>query len=134
MARRYTEIIAWQLADEIRQIVFTWTASPAFKADGKAREQIDDAINSVCRNIAEGFAGSHGEFARFLAIARRSLNEVTDCIRSAELKGYIAQTEAAQARVLIKRLFPAIARLRAYLLRTPDPLDRNPGRKQGRHQ
>ena len=78
----------------------------------------------MCHNIAEGFSGSHLEFARYLAIARRSLNEVCDCIRSAELKKYVTQPEAQLVTALIRRLYPALARLIDYLRRTPDPTPR----------
>ena len=121
MARHYRELIAWQLADEIRQHVFRWTAKAPFKNDWRGRDQIESAIDSVCHNIAEGFSGSHAEFARYLAIARRSLNEVTDCIRSAELKHHVDRVETEPVANLVKRLYPAIARLTAYLRRTPDP-------------
>jgi four helix bundle protein len=121
MARFYWELQTWQLADEIRQHVFRWTKRPRFAADLKARAQIDDAINSTCRNIAEGFAGSHAEFARYLGIARRSLNEVRDCARGAELKGYITTAEANELNALARRLQQAAAELIAYLRHTPDP-------------
>ena len=121
MARFYWELVTWQLADEIRQQVFRWTKRPRFAADFKARAQIDDAVNSTCRNIAEGFSGSHAEFARYLGIARRSLNEVRDCTRGAELKGYITAAEADEVRALARRLYQASAELIAYLRRTPDP-------------
>jgi hypothetical protein len=40
-------------------------------------------------------------------IARRSLNEVLDCTRAAEMKRYINGSEAAQAYSLARRLFPS---------------------------
>jgi hypothetical protein len=40
-------------------------------------------------------------------IARRSLNEVLDCTRAAEMKRYINGSEAAQAYSLRRRLFPS---------------------------
>ena len=111
----------WQLADEIRREVFTLTKRPRFARDFKAQGQADDAINSVCRNIAEGFAGeTHGEFANFLVYSVRSLNEVQDAMRGAEEKGYADTRELASIRQLFKRLFPALGRFIAYLRRTPN--------------
>ena len=124
VARRYTELIAWQLGDEIRRHVFAWTQRSRFARNYRARDQIESAIDSVCHNIAEGFSGSHLEFARYLAIARRSLNEVCDCIRSAELKTYVTQPETQLVKALVRRLYPALARLIEYLRRTPDPTPR----------
>ena len=66
------------------------TKRPGFYADLKLRSQLDAASDSVCRNVAEGFGcRSDREFARFLRIARRSLNEVQDCFISALHKGYV---------------------------------------------
>ena len=76
------------IADALRIETFRLTRRPPFARDFKHQAQTEDAIDSVCRNIAEGFGcGSHAEFARFLEISRRSLNELLDCLRSAQLKG-----------------------------------------------
>jgi len=88
IARHFTELIVWQLADRLRAEVFQLTKRRPFHSDLKLRSQIDDAADSVCRNIAEGFGGTDREFANFLRIARRSLNEVQDGFRSARLKEY----------------------------------------------
>ena len=120
-ARHFTELIIWQLADELRRHVFALTKERPFAADFKLRAQIDDAADSVCRNIAEGFANkSDREFARFIRIARRSINEVQDCFLSALLKGYVTNGDLIPSRRLMRRLYPAIAAF----VRTLDP---NPG-------
>ncbi len=113
-ARHYTELIAWQLADELRVAAFAFTRRPQFSRDFKHRGQAEDAIDSICRNIAEGFGcESPREFARFLEVSRRSLNEVTDTLRSAQLKGYVSAEELAPIRTLTRRLYAAIGSLRA---------------------
>ena len=117
-ARHFTELVIWQLADELRQQVFALTKERPFAADFKLRGQIDDAADSVCRNIAEGFANkTDKEFAKFVRIGRRSINEVQDCFRSALLKGYVTNGDLIPARRLMRRLYPAIASF----LRTLDP-------------
>jgi four helix bundle protein len=79
-ARHFTELIVWQLADQHRVQVFALTKRTPLYADLKLRSQIDDAVDSVCRNVAEGFGcETHREFARFVRIARRSMNEVREC-------------------------------------------------------
>lgn len=80
-ATRHEELIAWQLADRSRVHVLDLTTHAGFAKDLKLRSQTDDAANSVCRNIAEGFSCKHIEFARFLKISRRSLNELRDSLR-----------------------------------------------------
>jgi four helix bundle protein len=119
-ARHFKELDIWQLADQIRTIALTLTSRPAFASDLKLQSQTEDAANSVCRNIAEGFGCDHPEFARFLVIARRSLNELQDSMRAAELKKHITATDWAPIRVLMRRLFPALGSFLAYLRRTPD--------------
>jgi four helix bundle protein len=121
-ARHYSQLIVWQLAEEIRIEVFKLTAKPRFAADLKAKRQVDDAANSVCRNIAEGFGcETHSEFARFLEISRRSLNEVHDALHGAELKEYITASDLAAIRSLSKRIYPAFSRFMAYLRSAPTP-------------
>ena len=125
VARHFTELIIWQLADEIRQRVFDLTKKHPFAADFKLRCQLDDAAESVCRNIAEGFAcKSDKEFAKFVRIGRRSLNEVQDCFHSALLKRYVTPSELGEARKLMRRLYPAIS---SFLLKL-DPPARQPYR------
>lgn len=120
-ARHYSELIVWQLAEEIRIIVFRFTEKPRFNTDFKARGQADDSTNSMTRNIAEGFGcETHAEFARFLEISRRSFNELHDVLHGAELKNYVSASELAPIRQLSKRLYPAYSRLIAYLKRTPN--------------
>ena len=121
MATHYSGLVVWQLGDAIRSEVFRWTGRSPFSADFKRKSQIEDAADSVCRNISEGFAGTHAVFANYLRIARRSLNEVEDCSRSARLKGYISPSEQQTVLQLVRRLQPAFARLIAYLEHTPDP-------------
>jgi four helix bundle protein len=129
-ARRYSDLRVWKLADDLRRRIFSLTNRPRFARDLKAQSQLDDAINSVCRNIAEGFPCGHTEFARFLEISRRSLNEVCDALHAASLKGYISAEELSELLRLADQLAPALARFIAYLRRTPDPRERaKPGRR-----
>jgi four helix bundle protein len=121
-AHHYSQLVVWKLAEEIRIEVFRLTAKPRFAADFRARSQAEDAANSVCRNIAEGFGcGTHGEFARFLEIARRSLNELHDILHGAQLTQYVTPSELAPIRKLSDRIYPAFSRLLAYLRSTPTP-------------
>ena len=111
-ARHFTELIVWQLGDQHRAQIFTLTKRQPLRGDLKLRSQLDDAADSVCRNVAEGFGcQSHREFARFVRIGRRSLNEVQDELRSAVLKEYVNEDELASVRQLHRRLYAAIAAL-----------------------
>jgi four helix bundle protein len=97
------------------------TSRPAFARNLKAQTQAEDAVNSICRNIAEGFGcETHGQFAWYLRIARRSLNELQDAFRGAEQKGYVTSSDRTPIRALTRRLYPALNRFIAYLDSTPD--------------
>ena len=116
-ARHYSELIVWQLGEELRRHIFELTARPKFASDFKARSQLDDAIDSVCRNIAEGFgADTNAEFANFLVYSLRSLNEVQDAV---QLKRYAGAEDVKEIRMLFRRLYPALTRFIAHLRRTP---------------
>lgn len=113
--RHFKDLITWQLADQLRAEVFKLTSRPPMCHDYKMRAQMDDAADSICRNIAEGFGGTNREFVRFLRIARRSMNELQDGFRSATLKQYVTDADLHAARQLQQRLYPALASLLAYL-------------------
>lgn len=120
-ARHYADLIVWQLGEQIRIEAFKLTSKPGFATDFKAKQQAEDSINSTCRNIAEGFGcETHGEFARFLEISRRSLNELHDVLHGARLKKYVTASDVAPIKQLSRRLYPAFSRFIAYLKSTPD--------------
>ena len=126
-ARNFSELVVWQLADELRQQSVKLTGRPTYLRNVSLREQTDDAIDSICRNVAEGFsADTHGQFAWFLRISRRSLNEVQDALLSAQHKQILSPADLAEARILIKRLRPALDRLIDYLERSPKQRNRPP--------
>ena len=79
-ARHVTELDIWQIADQLRIETFKLTARPAFARDLKTKSQADDAVNSVCRNIAEGFGCGHIELRGFSkSPGGRSTNCKTPC-------------------------------------------------------
>jgi four helix bundle protein len=120
-ARHFTKLIVWQLADELRIETLRLTSRRQFERDLKLHSQTEDAINSACRNIAEGFGcKTHKEFAHFLRISRRSLNELQDTFQGALLKHHISSSDLVPARLLLRRLFPAMGSFIAYLDSTPD--------------
>jgi four helix bundle protein len=119
-AKQFSQLTVWQLADALRVEVLKVTRTPSCASDWKYRSQLEDAIDSVCRNIAEGFgADTHAQFAWFLR-SRRSLNEVSDALRSALLKQYTTPVELSPAFNLMRRLNPALNNFIAYLERTPN--------------
>jgi len=116
-ARDFTEIVAWQLATDLKRVVYDVTARPTVARDRKFCDQANDAAASAPRNIAEGFGRFEGkEFAQFLKIAIGSLYETRNHLLDAFDRGYINATERDAAVVLTKRAIAAATRLRSYLL------------------
>jgi four helix bundle protein len=117
----YSKLFVWKVGDQIRTDVFQLTSRPKFARDFKAREQADDAANSICRNIAEGFAcATHKDFARYLGYSRGSLNELRDAMRGAMQKRYVSWEDVAPIERRAFHLRRALTRFIAYLKATPD--------------
>jgi len=122
VARRHQDLVCWQLADELRQLIIKHTAdgTPAGK-DYRFTSNLRDAISSACRNQAEGFAKfTHKSQRPYFNTARSSLKETEDGIRDGELRGHFSQDVATGMDTLCRRA--SIANLR-YLqsLSRPDP-------------
>ena len=121
MARQFTDLVAWQLADELRRLIIEIVAHPRVARDFKYCDQCKDAARSAASNIAEGFGRfRHREFARFLRIAMGSLQEVADLLIDGHARGYVSDSQLADGRRLAIRAKSACARLAQYLLATPD--------------
>jgi four helix bundle protein len=120
-ARHYQSLIVWQLGDEIRRHVFQLTARAPLATRFKTRDQLDDAANSICRNVAEGFSsGSDPAFAHYLTISRDSLNELKDSLRGARLQGLVSHDELLPIFALAHRESHALSNFIAYLRRRDD--------------
>lgn len=65
------------------------------------------------RNLSSG--NSATDYAWFLRISRRSLNEVQDELRTALLKGYVTDADLVPARRLMRRIYPAMSSLLKHL-------------------
>jgi four helix bundle protein len=122
MARRHQDLICWQLADKLRQLIIKHTDDETRAGkDYRFTSNFREAIGSVCRNQSEGFAKFyHRPQKPYFKTARSSLAEVEDCIRDGQLRGYFSEELANEMTALCGRA--AIANLR-YLkpLERPDP-------------
>jgi four helix bundle protein len=121
MARQFTDLVAWQLSDELRRLVFAITAQSRVAKDFKYCNQSKDAARSAASNIAEGFGRyRHKEFAQFLRIAMGSLQEVHDLLIDGYERGYVSETELGEGVRLAIRAKSACAGLYRYLRSSPD--------------
>jgi four helix bundle protein len=108
--------------DDLRQFVFEHTENGPVATDWKFRSQIGDAADGVGRNIAEGFGRyGHRDFARFLTIAKGSLNETQDCLIAGHRKRYFDEETLTIALQQVGRTNAALLGLLRYLRRSAEP-------------
>ena len=120
---KFQEIVAWQLANELKVRVDQFVRRPEFSRKFKFVDQLSDAVRSAPRNIAEGHMRGfkHKEFAQFLRIARGSLGEVLNHLLDAYDQRLITEDELMNTERLAKRAIKAATGLIRYLESTPDP-------------
>ena len=91
MAKNYRELIAWQKAIDLVEMVYAVGRSFPHEEIYGLTSQIRRAAVSIPSNIAEGEGRNSGkEFARFLSIAHGSLREMETQLIIAERLHYIA--------------------------------------------
>jgi four helix bundle protein len=116
--RRFEDLIAWQVAVQLRNCVYLLTDQGTVLKDWKFRNQVRDAACSAPRNIAEGFGRfDPPEFARFINIARGSLAETQSQLIHGRDRGYFSEKDFTTAWRLACRALRASNRLHAYLRR-----------------
>lgn len=94
MARDFTKIRAWQLADDLTVAVYQCTKSFPREELYGLTSQLRRAASSVPANIAEGSnRASKKDYLRFLSIAAGSLAETKYFLHLSCRLGYLAQEE-----------------------------------------
>jgi len=74
--QRFEDIIAWQKARELCNVIKSYTRKSEFSRDFKLLGQIEGSSGSAMDNIAEGFErGGNREFIQFLYISKGSAGE-----------------------------------------------------------
>ena len=121
-AKRFQELIVWQLADKLRQHIYDITKTGAAATDFKFKSQIREAADSVCDNTAEGFGRyHHPEFARFLTIARGSLDEIKSKLRGGFQRKYFTKEQHGQGQRWAVRTHAAMMGLMHHLRTSQAP-------------
>jgi len=121
-ARDFTELQAWQLADQVRTEIDRITATPAFRRHPKLQEQLLDAADSACSNTAEGFSRfKPKDFARFVRISRGSLSEILDRLFAARRRGLLNDDDYELISNLARRARAACTALINYLDSAEEP-------------
>jgi four helix bundle protein len=131
-ARRYQDLICWQLADELEKLVFELTETGPASRDFKFRDQIRDSSSSVTRNMAEGFGRFFpAEHANFLRIAKASLMETHNSAGAGFSRGYFGATDTDRMQRLCGRSGKAATGLIRYLeSQIPSTKRRRPRRRR----
>ena len=116
-AKDFTELIAWQRADELEEFAQEIIKRPVLARDRDYCAQTSDAAASAPRNIAEGFTRfAPIQFAKFLRIAIGSEGETKNQIVKAWQRGAITDDELSRGMMLCKRAIGAAVGLRRYEL------------------
>ncbi len=125
-AKHFTELVCWQLSDELKLRVYAVLANPRVARDFGFCDQLRDAVRSAPRNIAEGFGKfDPPEFRRYLNIAAGSLHEIQNHLRDGLSQEYIEREEFDGLWLLSKRARAATLALMAYLEKCPRKRPRN---------
>jgi len=130
VAKRYQDLVCWQLADELEKLVIELTETGPASRDFKFRDQIRDSSSSATRNMAEGFGRFRPrEHANFLRIAKSSLMETHSSAGSGLHRGYFSAKDTERMQRLCGRSGKAATRLICYLESVDGPRKR-PRRKR----
>ena len=114
VARRYQDLIAWQLAsafsDEVTRLI---ERSPSAQRAFKYCAELHGSAESVPSNIAEGFLRfSSKELCRFIDIALGSLGEAETRLRRGIQRGFFQAADCEEAFKLGRRCLSASVRLK----------------------
>src|SRR5215213_2152883 len=103
---RFEDLDAWKLSSELESLVYVLCGQGTLRADSQLTSQIRRSAGSAPALIAEGWGRfSPADFANFLRMAKGSLNETKNHLRSARRKGLITQQELDAA---LKMFFRAV--------------------------
>ena len=112
----YRDLVAWQLANELRDAVFKLTSEGRASRDFKFRKHTEDAASSICRNLSEGFVRFEpGEFGSFVRYAQGSLAELAEQVTDGVARQFWTEEQVEPARTLCRRTAGALGGLRRYL-------------------
>ena len=117
IARRYQDLVCWQLADELKRRVYAFTPVPPAKRDSEYCSQIRRSARSGPSNISEGFGRFRpAEFVRFLEYARASLIETQNHLGDGRDLDYLSETWRTELNVIADRAIGATTNLLKYQL------------------
>ena len=91
---KFEDIIAWQKALELSDIIYSHSNKEKFSKDFGLRDQMRRASISVVSNIAEGFEREgNNQFIYFLLVSKASAGELRAQLYIARNQNYISMNE-----------------------------------------
>jgi four helix bundle protein len=131
-ARRFEDLIVWQLSVRVRDRIDVLVESGPASRDFKFRDQIRDSSASAPRNISEGFLRFNPpEFAYFMNVAKSSLGETQNHLLHGKERKYFTEKDFRELWRLTCRALKAANRFHAYLRRQSQQKQRHPYAKPG---
>ena len=116
MARDFSKIKAWQLADDLAVEAYRVTKHFPREEIYGLTSQLRRAASSVPANIAEGSnRTSKAEYLHFLSIAAGSLAEVRYFLHLSKRLGYISDTDYAPSGELSERASKTLSGLVSFM-------------------
>jgi four helix bundle protein len=116
----FRELVAWQLAHQLKLLAHALCERPAVKARFRFRDQLSDAAESAPSNIAEAFGRYyHPEGAQFARIAKASEVEVLNHFIHAHDKGWLSDEEFRRHEHAVKKALKVLNGWIRYLEDTP---------------
>ena len=117
MAKCVEELQVWQRAERLAREVFAATEEQGFRRHPRLVEQLNESADSVLCNLAEGFGQNTDRgFARFVAIARGSCNELRSHLAIAAIRRCISDDRRAALHQAADELSRMLTGLERYLL------------------
>lgn len=115
-ARRFEELDAWKLADELKKKVSALLDRTSARKDRRFCDQLTAAAASAPANLAEGFGYyRHPEFAKHTRIAKSSLMETQNHLRDGVDRRFWSAQQADSLLHIADRAIGACVRLIAYV-------------------
>ena len=114
--KRYEDLEAWQIADELKREVYALTESGPASKDFEFRDQIRASAASSTKNIAEGFGRFRpAENAHFVEFSVASTMETKDSLKDGVDRGHFTPERVLRAQQLAERSIQCSTRFIVYL-------------------
>jgi four helix bundle protein len=119
---RYQDLVAWQLADELKRKVYDLVDNSSARHDFSFCDQIKKSASSAATNIAEGFAYfEHPEFAKHVRIAKSELTETHSHLGDGMDRRHWTGDQVKPMQELANRAIAVTTRLLEHLKKSDAP-------------